>query len=302
MASIVFPYVNPDLDGVACAIAVAHWQGIPWEARTMGEFDEETRVVLARLGLPLPQVPPDWRCVDRIWLVDTHHPRQLPPDMLLDRVVRITDHHPGGEPDKFPNARIRNEPVGAAATIVTEMMLEGGAPTPAAIAGLLQAAILSNTLGFQAPASSTRDRQAFDRLAAAAPLPPGLAERMQEARRGILLLGTEDIVCRDVKVYHSSMGPMAVSQLEAPQALELLDRDDLAEALTALAAKHAAAGAILNLVDIPTGTSAIVASGARLSVALARHLALAVDGQGIIRAPRVLQRKTDIVPHLPFLN
>ena len=89
MASIVLPYVSPDLDGVACAIAIAGWKGAPWAACAIGNFDEETRVVLACLGLNLPQLPPDWVNVERIWLVDTHHPFQLPASLPYARIRKL---------------------------------------------------------------------------------------------------------------------------------------------------------------------------------------------------------------------
>ena len=184
MDDIVVSYVNPDLDGIACATALSALESHSWAPRLLGNLDSESVVVLDHLQLPTPGAVRDWVEVRSIWLVDTHHVRQLPAELPRERVIRITDHHPGGDREAFPNAVIQNESVGAAATLVAEKYFESGVVIPAAISALLQAAIISNTLGFGAAATSDRDRRAFDRLSSTDPLPPTLTARMQAARRG----------------------------------------------------------------------------------------------------------------------
>src|SRR4051794_16965340 len=98
MTSLVLPYTNPDLDGVACALSLEVLAGGPWRAAVSGELDEESAAVLDLLGLAAPPAPPPWKDVEAIWLVDTHHPSQLPLDLPEQLVVAIVDHHSGGDP------------------------------------------------------------------------------------------------------------------------------------------------------------------------------------------------------------
>src|ERR1700732_4958958 len=114
MPSIIISYVNPDLDGVACAVALETLEHPIWNARIAGRPDQETLFVLSTLGLPVPPALTTWDAVDAIWLVDTHHPKQLPEDLPAKLVTRITDHHPGGSPEKYTSAEVTNEKVGAA--------------------------------------------------------------------------------------------------------------------------------------------------------------------------------------------
>jgi inorganic pyrophosphatase/exopolyphosphatase len=298
MTDIVMPYVDPDLDGVACAITLAALQP-PLRAHLVGAIDLETSTVLRALVLPVPLPPPAWSKVERIWLVDTHHPRQLPPDLPFERVVAIIDHHPDGSPERFPAAEIQNEKVGAAATLVAERLLGRDTPIPMAIVGLLQAAILSNTLGLKAPATSPRDHRMFETLSGIAPLPDDLARAMVDARRARLQRDTAGIVGDDVKMFETAYGMIAVAQIEAGGALGLLKRSDLRDGVAALAESRDAVSAILNIVDLEQQCSAILCTDPVIVQLLAAGLDREPDSHGIIHLPRLAQRKTDIAPLLP---
>lgn len=295
MESIILPYVNPDLDGVACSIALADFDPM-WTPRMLGRIDEETQVVLDTLDISEPKSITDWKAVQRIWLVDTHHPKQLPADLPDHLVVRITDHHPGGEPERYPNAEIQNDSVGAAATLVTERFETARVGMIATTAVLLQAAIVSNTLDFRAPATSSRDRVAFERLKSVTPAPEDLFSRMRDARRAILRFDTARIVQADKKSFETSYGTVVVSQIESPGALELLTRPDLITALDEMTAAAGAASAIFNIVDTEAFASALITTDPNVAQALSLALRESVDDKGVIRISRVLQRKTDIVP------
>jgi len=298
MTAIVMPYINPDLDGVACAIALAALNGPPWTAHIIGEIDDDTSAVLDGLAFTMPSQAPDWANVERIWLVDSHHPNQLPADLPFERVVCITDHHPAGAPECFPNAAIENEPVGAAATLVAERAAGSPDRISPAMACLLQAAILSNTLNLQALATSRRDHMMLAFLEQVAPLPVSIVQAMKDARRHMLAMDTQSIVNSDVKIFDTSRGRIAVGQAEAGGVLDLLSRDDLRSCLAQLEARSDAAAALLNLVDLDRQKSALLSTSQTLIDLLGAALGECPDSVGIIRVHRLLQRKSDIVPYL----
>jgi manganese-dependent inorganic pyrophosphatase len=298
MTAVIVPYTNPDLDGVACSIALEVLERPKWTARVLGNVDEETRIVLDALNIPVPVAVAEWLHVQQIWLVDTHHPRQLPPDLPDDRVVRVTDHHPGGDPSRYAKAEIQNDAVGAAATLVAERFMHSAVSVPPSIAILLQAAILSNTLEFLAPATSQRDRDMFAALATIEAIPSDLLKSMREARRTKINLETALAVASDVKIFETKKGMIAIAQIEAPGALELLSRPDLLARLADLAASREAVCAVLNLVDLEKQQSAVVSTDPDVAHLLAAALHEAVDVDGTMRVNRILQRKSDIVPFL----
>lgn len=298
MKAVIISYSNPDLDGVACVIGLANQNGSPWSPHVLGGIDAETRAVLDCLGLTVPHAPPAWADIDRIWLVDTHHPSQLATDFPFERVLRITDHHPGGAPERFPNAEIENEAVGAAATLVAEQLVASGDAIPAAIARLLQAAIISNTLDFKAPATSVRDHAMFAHLVGIAPLSSDVVQAMAEARRSRLALSSLALLESDVKSFDTPRGRITVAQVECGGALNLLDREDLQLSLAQLRDAHDAAAAILNLVDLDRQESALLGTDQALISHISAQLGAQADRKGTVRIGHLLQRKTDIIPHL----
>lgn len=298
MTAIVTSYINPDLDGVACCIAIQALEAPGWTARVPGATDSETKLVLKTLGLAVPQPITGWTDVGAIWLVDTHHPKQLPDDFPAEIVRRITDHHSGGSPECFPNAHIQNEAVGAAATLLAERFGQEGVRTPPDIAVLLQAAIVSNTLQFRAPATDQRDHRAYEILAGISPIDPRLLEAMGGARRERLTLSTEALLESDLKLFDTSRGMAAIAQIEAPGALDILLRDDLRSSLNRLAVSKKAVWALLNIADTESGESAVLGTHRDLLRVLAECLGEPVGEDGVVRCRRLLQRKTDIVPSI----
>ncbi|MGJ4896671.1 MULTISPECIES: DHH family phosphoesterase [unclassified Bradyrhizobium] len=298
MNAIIVSYFNPDLDGVACSIALAALEYPALAARVLGNLDRETRLVLDTLDLPIPLTLTDWSNVEVIWLVDTHHPKQLPAGFPAHLVTQIIDHHPGGSPETYPHAEIQNEAVGAAATLVAERFERRSVNMPAEIAVLLQAAILSNTLEFSAPATSNRDRRANESLARIRPLDLRLLDGMRQIRREKVLLATDVLLNSDAKVFETRHGQVVIAQVEAPGALQILSRPDLIPAMRQFAASRNTASAVLNLVDTEAGKSAVLATDEQVLGIIASALRSPIDARAVVKMDRILQRKTDIIPFI----
>ena len=79
--------------------------------------------------------------------------------------MEIIDHHKLGTVETIKPVNVRNQPVGAAATIIYQMFIENGVDVPANIAGILCASILSDTQMFKNPMSTLMDRDAAQILA-----------------------------------------------------------------------------------------------------------------------------------------
>ena len=79
--------------------------------------------------------------------------------------MEIIDHHRIGSLQTMQPVVFRNQPVGCTATIMYQMYQEKNLDIPPAIAGLLCAAILSDTLMFRSPTCTFLDRAAGQELA-----------------------------------------------------------------------------------------------------------------------------------------
>ncbi len=85
-------------------------------------------------------------------------------------VLEVVDHHRINDFSTNRPVAFRNEIVGSSATIVATMFRENQIPLPKNLAGLLLGAILSDTLKFQSPTTTDKDRATADILAALADL------------------------------------------------------------------------------------------------------------------------------------
>ena len=93
----------------------------------------------------------------RIILVDHNEATQAVEGFDQAEILEIIDHHRIGSLETSGPVYFRNQPVGCTATIITQMYDENGVDIPPQIAGLLLAAILSDTLAFRSPTCTPVD-------------------------------------------------------------------------------------------------------------------------------------------------
>ncbi|MCB9777077.1 MAG: DHH family phosphoesterase [Alphaproteobacteria bacterium] len=274
---------NPDLDGVACAVAYAELlraTGRPAVAVIAGTPDAEARYVLERLGLhvPGPVVGPGSPVV----LVDMSALPGLPAFVDPAAVVEVIDHRLHGEPARsFPHAAVQVEPVGAAATLVHERFEQSAVVPSAEVAWLLQAAIHSNTLRLRGAVATARDVAAAAVLASRHPLPEGFVEAQFRARADEILRDLPSVLQRETKTFQHPSGDFRVAQLECPGAVELAERARAHTALPRL---------LLNLVDPMVPSSLIVVHDRDFRAWVGRKVGLEFSADAA-RPGRVLLRK-----------
>ena len=80
-------------------------------------------------------------------------------------ILEIIDHHRLADIQTASPIYFRNEPVGCTATIVAGMFQEKGLVPSEKLAGLMAAAIVSDTVMFKSPTCTERDRRVAERLA-----------------------------------------------------------------------------------------------------------------------------------------
>ncbi len=98
-------------------------------------------------------------------LVDHNEKSQALDGIEEAEILEIIDHHRLGSIETMQPVFFRNQPVGCTATIIYSMYRENGVEIKKHIAGLLCAAILSDTLMFRSPTCTDLDRNAATALA-----------------------------------------------------------------------------------------------------------------------------------------
>lgn len=274
---------NPDLDGVACAVAYVELLQAEGRAAVVvaaGRPDAEARYVLDRLELTLPGDPTEH--VGGVALVDMSTLPGLPAFVDPAAVVEVIDHRLHGDPtESYPNASIQVEPVGAAATLVYERFEAAGIVPSDHAALLLQAAIHSNTQRLLGAVTTPRDRAAAESLAALHPMPPGFVEAQFQARAAEIVDDLPEAIRRETKTFEHSSGVFQVTQLECPGALDM----------AVLARAHTARPRlILNLVDPLLPASLILIQDPEFRAWVAARTGVRFDADAA-RPARALLRK-----------
>ena len=167
-------YVNPDLDGVAGALAYGEFlqkTGRESVVGIIGEPHDEAKYILDRYNIPYPQKIINADNFDEVVLVDASDLNGLEGNIVPEKVVEIIDHRKINEADKFPNAKVQIELVGSAATLIAEKFIENSINISKESAILLCGAIISNTLNFKGGVTTDRDKKAVEYLNKIALLP-----------------------------------------------------------------------------------------------------------------------------------
>lgn len=97
-------------------------------------------------------------------LVDHNELSQTVDGIEFADILEIIDHHRIGTLETVSPVYFRNQPLGCTATIIYQMYQEKGVEIPKNIAGLMMAAIISDTLMFHSPTVTEVDKAAANHL------------------------------------------------------------------------------------------------------------------------------------------
>ena len=239
---LVTCYVNPDLDGVAGAVAYAEFlqqSGQTATAGIIGTPHDEAIYVLDRFAMPYPKALPDANSFQDVILVDASDLNGLEGRINPQQVVEIIDHRQLHEAGKFPHAKAQIELVGAAATLVTERFMQANTTISKPAAILLYAAIISNTLNFKASVTTDRDHAAAAWLNRTAQLPDTFWKELFTAKSDLSGTRLAERIAGDFAWFELGGKRVGIAQLEIIGA-ERLVRERTADILTALHAQQKA--------------------------------------------------------------
>jgi manganese-dependent inorganic pyrophosphatase len=212
---LVTTLLNPDLDGVACALAYAEFlnkTGGDAVAGIFGAPHREAQFVLDKFNIKINHLTSLPNGYEDIILVDMSDLEALPDLIKPERVIEIIDHRKTSQIEKFINAKIQIELVGACATLIAEKFKKNNLPISETAARLLYPAIFSNTDNFKGIVTK-RDKNMVSWLDKQANLPPDFIHEMFLAKSKITK-PIKDILIEDFKTFQFKNSRLGIAQLE----------------------------------------------------------------------------------------
>ena len=236
----------------------------------------------------------------RIILVDHNEATQAVEGFDQAEILEIIDHHRIGSLETSGPVYFRNQPVGCTATIITQMYDENGVEIRPQIAGLLLAAILSDTLVFRSPTCTPIDVSAAHRLAKIAGVEiDAFASEMFEAGEKLDGKTPEEVFLQDFKVFMCGDVRFGVAQgsymtrknLKAAQQL-------LTPYLPEACGKQNVEDLYMLLTDVPKEESVVICTGRHAGEMLRSGFGKEPEEDGSWVLPGVVSRKKQFIPAL----
>ena len=256
-------------------------------------LDEQDRVagVLTRYHLLRPRRK-------RVVLVDHNEAAQSVPGLEEAEILAIIDHHRLADVQTNGPVYFRNEPVGSTNTIIAGMFQERGLLPSAEMAGMMAAAILSDTVMFKSPTCTSRDIWTAERMARLARI------SLEELGKKIFSASTgnksaKELLMSDYKEFHIAGHDLAVAQItcvDSPQML--LRKEEFLKLMNQKTEKEHFDLMILMLTDVLLEGTQIIYVGADETI----QQAFSVNPkENTVFLPKVMSRKKQVIPMLSAL-
>jgi manganese-dependent inorganic pyrophosphatase len=199
----------------------------------------------------------------KIILVDHNEVSQSVDAVLDGDLMEVIDHHRIGDITTSKPIMFRNQLVGSTCTIIAQLYDEARVPLDGKMAGLLCAAIISDTLNFKSPTTTQTDINTGQRLARIAQVnTEDLAKDIFTNGSGLKDKSIEDIIEHDIKEFTLGKYRVMVGQMSLydPNVIEPL-RVELVKAMKAYAAEKRLDLLMLLFTGLENNKSAVLYAG-----------------------------------------
>ena len=257
-------------------------------------LDENEKVVgtLSRFHLLRPRRK-------RVVLVDHNEAAQSVRGLNQAEIVEIIDHHRLADIQTSQPIYFRNDVVGSTATIISGMYQERGLMPSSKLAGLLAAAIVSDTVMFKSPTCTERDHRMAERMARIAGLNLDELGQFIFAENSNLEKPAEELVLTDFKDFHIAEHYLGVSQITCVDSEKLMSRqEEFLEVMHKLMEERSYSMMILMLTDVLAEGSHLLYLGDEEIFRQAFNTELKSHACFL---PGIVSRKKQVIPMLTAL-
>ncbi len=234
----------------------------------------------------------------RVVLVDHNEASQSVPGLEEAEILEIIDHHRLADIQTTAPIYVRNEPVGSTNTIIASMFQDRGLMPSEKMAGIMAAAILSDTVMFKSPTCTNRDVWTAERMARIAKV------SLEELGKHIFSASTvnktvQEMLFTDYKEFHIAGHDLGVAQITCVDSPQLLaKKEEFLALMEKTAQKEHLDLMVLMLTDVLLEGTQILYVGSDDTIRQAFGVS---PKERTAFLPKVMSRKKQIIPMLSAL-
>ncbi len=234
----------------------------------------------------------------RVVLVDHNEAAQSVPGLEEAEILEIIDHHRLADIQTANPIYVRNEPVGSTNTIIAGMFQDRGLMPSEKMAGMMAAAILSDTVMFKSPTCTERDIRTAERMARIANI------SLEELGREIFSVSgdrrsAQELLFSDYKEFHIAGHDLAVAQITCVDSPAMLERkEEFLQLMQKVAKEKEFSMVILMLTDVLLEGTQIIYLGDDDTIRQAFNV---TPKENTLFLPKIMSRKKQVIPMLSAL-
>ena len=234
----------------------------------------------------------------KVVLVDHNEASQSVHGLEAAEILEIIDHHRLADIQTTNPIYVRNEPVGSTNTIIAGMFQDLGLMPSEKMAGMMAAAILSDTVMFKSPTCTPRDIRTAERMARIANI------TLEELGREIFSADLEgktpkELLGMDYKELLIGDNALAVAQITCVDSSDMLRRkEEFLPLMKTMAKEKNLSMMLLMITDVLLEGTVLLYVG---DEDIIRQAVNAHPKDGAVFLPRVMSRKKQVIPMLSDL-
>lgn len=298
----VFGHRSPDTDATCSALVWAWFlnnhRKQPATAYILGPVNTEAEFVLESFGVTMPTILNEVHTDDKVAIVDTNNVDELFQNINETTIVSLVDHHKltGTLKTNLP-LELVIQPYASTMTVMYNIMNIDPADLPRDIAGLMLSGIISDTLAFRSPTTTTEDQKLGEQLAEVLGISiPEYSNKMFDAKSNIAHFSAAELIRMDSKIYEIKGKQTRVSVLETTHPQMIIDRyDEITSAYPTIIQEDNVERVLLFAIDILNQNATVLIPDDETKELIETSFNTQIDGSTAI-LEGIVSRKKQILP------
>lgn len=235
MTTYIIGHRKPDTDSVVAPIALEYLfkQSQLWESQATNPkaviadpLNPETKYIFQKFQVTTPKLisANDVGSQDKVVLVDHNEQSQTLSGLNPEHIIGIIDHHK----IKLNTLKViymNVKPWGSTSSIIYSLMKQHQVTPDKKLAGIMLTAILSDTIGFKSPTTTSKDKQLATQLASLADINDlkVLTLAIFKAKSDVAKLSDQAMAKNDYKIYDFTQ-KVFINQIETVEQDQIIAR------------------------------------------------------------------------------